>query len=122
MCEKNTAREIMRDPIRYALTAQLCKKGNLALFAVLAAAYYAIVLKLCGAMQGAAVIALYVLICCLLSGGLQEYGGKWLPVRFCFLQSENLYKSFPVFCMHWHTQGWKYIPQPLFHYPDEAHL
>ena len=57
MSEKMNWREVAGDPLRYALMARLCKKGTALLFAVMMAAYYVIVLKLCAAMEGAAVIA-----------------------------------------------------------------
>ena len=57
MCEKMDKRAIMADPLRFAMMARLCKKGAALLFAVLMAAFYVICLKLCGAMEGAAVIA-----------------------------------------------------------------
>ena len=57
MSEKKDLRTIAGDPLRYALMARLCKKGTALLFAVMMAAYYVIVLKLCSAMEGAAVIA-----------------------------------------------------------------
>ena len=57
MGEKKNWRAIAGDPLRYALMARLCKKGTAILFAVMMAAFYAIALKLCGAMEGAAVIA-----------------------------------------------------------------
>ena len=57
MCEKMDKRAIMADPLRFAMMARLCKKGTALLFAVLMAAFYVICLKLCGAMEGAAVIA-----------------------------------------------------------------
>ena len=49
--------EIAGDPLRYALMARLCKKGTMLLFAVMMAAFYVIALKLCAAMESAAVIA-----------------------------------------------------------------
>jgi len=57
MSERKNWRVIAGDPLRYALMARLCKKGTALLFAVMMAAFYAIALKLCGAMEGAAVIA-----------------------------------------------------------------
>lgn len=57
MSEKKNLRAIAGDPLRYALMARLCKKGTALLFAVLMAAFYVIALKLCAAMEGAAVIA-----------------------------------------------------------------
>ena len=57
MRENRNLRTIAGDPLRYALMARLCKKGTALLFAVLMAAFYAIVVKLCGAMEGAGVIA-----------------------------------------------------------------
>ena len=57
MNEKKNLREIAGDPLRYALMARLCKKGEALLFAVLMAVFYVIALKLCAAMEGAAVIA-----------------------------------------------------------------
>ena len=61
--KKMTGREILRDPVRFAMTYSLCKKGTAALFALLAAAYFAIVMKLGGAMEGIAVIALCATAC-----------------------------------------------------------
>ena len=57
MSEKRNLRAIASDPLRYALMARLCKKGNALLFAVLMAAFYGIALKLCAGMEGAAIIA-----------------------------------------------------------------
>ena len=57
MSEKKNLRAIASDPLRCALMARLCKKGNALLFAGLMAAFYVIVLKLCAAMEGVAVIA-----------------------------------------------------------------
>ena len=57
MSEKKNWRAIAGDPLRYALMARLCSKGTALLFAVMMAAYYVIVMKLCAAMEGAAVIA-----------------------------------------------------------------
>ena len=57
MSEKKNLRAIAGDPLRYALMARLCKKGTALLFAVMMAAFYVIALKLCAAMEGAAVIA-----------------------------------------------------------------
>ena len=57
MSEKKNLREIAGDPLRYALMARLCKKGNALLFAVMMAAFYGIALKLCAGMEGAAIIA-----------------------------------------------------------------
>ena len=57
MSENRNLRAIAGDPLRYALMARLCKKGTALLFAVMMAAYYVIVYKLCAAMEGAAVIA-----------------------------------------------------------------
>ncbi|MBR4039831.1 MAG: hypothetical protein IKJ11_07020 [Clostridia bacterium] len=48
---------IISDPLRAAMMARLCKKGNALLFAALMAAFYLISFRLCGAMEGAAVIA-----------------------------------------------------------------
>ena len=61
--KKMTGREILRDPVRFAMTYSLCKKGTAALFALLATAYFAIVMKLGGAMEGIAVIALCATAC-----------------------------------------------------------
>ena len=58
MIDKKNLRAAACDPLRYALMARLCKKGNALLFAGLMAAFYAIVLKLCAGMEGAAVIAM----------------------------------------------------------------
>ena len=57
MCEKKDMRAVMSDPLRVGLMARLCKKGTALLFAVMMAAFYAICMKLCGKMEGAAVIA-----------------------------------------------------------------
>jgi len=57
MNEKMNLRAIAADPLRYALMARLCKKGEMLLLAALMAAYYLIAFKLCAAMEGAAVIA-----------------------------------------------------------------
>ena len=57
MSGKKNLRAIAGDPLRYALMARLCKKGTALLFAVMMAAFYVIALKLCAAMEGAAVIA-----------------------------------------------------------------
>ena len=57
MRENRNLRTIAGDPLRYALMARLCKKGTALLFAVMMAAFYVIALKLCAAMEGAAVIA-----------------------------------------------------------------
>jgi len=57
MSERKNWREIAGDPLRYALMARLCKKGTMLLFAVMMAAFYVIALKLCAAMESAAVIA-----------------------------------------------------------------
>ena len=54
---KKNLRQIASDPIRCALMARLCSKGTALLFAALMAAFYLIAYKLCGAMEGAAVIA-----------------------------------------------------------------
>jgi len=54
---KEKMKAMLSDPLREALMHRLCKKGMLALGAVLMAVYYVLLLKLCGAMQGAAVIA-----------------------------------------------------------------
>jgi len=48
---------LLSDPLREVLMHRLCKKGMIALGAVMMAVYYVLLLKLCGAMQGAAVIA-----------------------------------------------------------------
>ncbi len=55
MNEKTKA--LLRDPLRVTMMAQLSRKGVLALYAALMAACYVVMLKLCGAMQGAAIIA-----------------------------------------------------------------
>ena len=60
---KMTRREIMADPVRCALMYTLCKKGTLALAALLAAAYYVLLVKLCGALSGVHVIALIACAC-----------------------------------------------------------
>ena len=54
---KDNMKNVLRDPLRVMLMAKPCKKGMLALGAALLAVYYVLVLKLCGAMEGAAVIA-----------------------------------------------------------------
>lgn len=70
--KKMTARGFFADPLRHVMTYTLCKKGMLALFAVLMAAYYVVVLKLCGQMAGAAVIAL-----CTMLGAAVVTGFAW---------------------------------------------
>ena len=65
----NDRKMMFRDPLRFAMTAKLCKKGTIALFALLMAVYGVILLKLCGGMQGVRVIAASgVLGCALLTG------------------------------------------------------
>lgn len=54
---KDNMKNVLRDPLRVMLMAKPCKKGMLALGAALMAVYYVLVLKLAGAMEGAAVIA-----------------------------------------------------------------
>ena len=54
---KMNYREVLSDPVRFAMEYRLCKKGTMALFALLMAAYFAAVMVLCSAMEGAAVIA-----------------------------------------------------------------
>ncbi len=49
--------EAFRDPLRAAMMARLGGKGRAALCAVLLAAFYIVCLKLCAALEGAAVIA-----------------------------------------------------------------
>ena len=53
----NNKKEMLRDPIRYALMAELCAKGKALLLAALMAVYYVIILKMGAAMQGVAIIA-----------------------------------------------------------------
>jgi len=53
----NNRKAIWRDPLRFAMTAQLSAKGQAALLAGVMAAYGAIILKMGAAMQGVAVIA-----------------------------------------------------------------
>ena len=53
MNNKNT---IMRDPVRFALMAQLSAKGKAALLAVVMAVYYVLILKLGAGTQGIAVV------------------------------------------------------------------
>jgi len=48
---------MLADPLRGALMYRLCKKGTAVLGVVMLAVYYVLLLKLCAAMQGAAVIA-----------------------------------------------------------------
>lgn len=48
---------VLSDPIRTLLMHKLCKKGMLLLGAAMMAVYYVLLLKFCGAMQGAAVVA-----------------------------------------------------------------
>ena len=57
MSEKKNLRALTADPLRDMLMVRLCRKGTALLFAALMAAFYVIVLKLCAAMEGAAVIA-----------------------------------------------------------------
>jgi len=52
-----SAREILRDPLRALMTYDMCRKGQLLLGAALMAVFYVLVMKLGGAMEGAAVIA-----------------------------------------------------------------
>ena len=54
---KEKMKALLSDPLRGMLMHRLCKKGMAALGAAMLAVYYALLLKLCGAMQGAAVIA-----------------------------------------------------------------
>ena len=54
---KNQIKAMLSDPIREVLMHKLCKKGMLALGAVMTAVYYVLLLKLCAAMQGAQIIA-----------------------------------------------------------------
>ena len=76
MCEKKNLRQIVSDPVRYALMARLCKKGTALLFAVLMAVFYALAFKLCGAMEGAAVIA-----ACAVLGAATLTAFAWHAVR-----------------------------------------
>ena len=65
----NNWKMILRDPIRYALLANPGKKGKLVLFAGLMAVYALILLKLCAAMEGVAIVtAISVLACAILTG------------------------------------------------------
>ena len=91
MCDKKmTRQEILADPVRFAMTYTLCAKGTLALFALLTAAYYAVVVKLCGALSGVHVIALCASACmALLTGAAWQAmcgEGKRPPVMvfLCF--------------------------------------
>lgn len=71
---------ILRDPIRYAMTARLGARGMLVLGAVLCAAFFAVVLKMCAAMTGAPVIAAIGTVCAalLMLGAWRALdGGKW---------------------------------------------
>lgn len=54
---KDTKRGFWADPVRFALEARLENRGMLVLGAALMAVYAVLVLKLCAAMEGAAVIA-----------------------------------------------------------------
>jgi len=54
---KEKMKAMLSDPLRGMLMHRLCKKGMLALGVVMLAIYYVLLLKLCAAMQGAAVIA-----------------------------------------------------------------
>ena len=47
----------LRDPLRFAMEKRLCTKGRALLFAALTAVFCLLTVKLCGAMEGAAVIA-----------------------------------------------------------------
>ncbi|MBQ7885421.1 MAG: hypothetical protein IJ313_00850 [Clostridia bacterium] len=76
MSEKKNLRAITGDPLRYALMARLCKKGAALLFAVMMAAFYGIAWKLCGAMEGAAVIA-----CCGTLGAAVLTAFAWHAVK-----------------------------------------
>ena len=53
----NNKKDMLRDPIRYALMAQLCAKGKALLLAALMVVYYVIILKFGAAMEGVAIIA-----------------------------------------------------------------
>lgn len=89
MCEKKTtAREILRDPMRYAMTYTLCRKGMMALSALLLAAYCAVIYKLCGRMAGANVIAACAAACCALLMGFAWHaacGGESRPTVMVLL-------------------------------------
>ena len=68
MCEKKmTGREILSDPVRYFMTYSLCKKGAALLLALLTAAYFVLILKLCGAMAGVFAVSLCAAVCCALT-------------------------------------------------------
>ena len=74
MCEKKmTGREILRDPLRCAMTYAPCRKGAALLLALMTAAYFVLILKLCGAMSGVAVIALCAALCFALMTGFAWY-------------------------------------------------
>jgi len=59
----NDKKTILRDPLRFAMTAQLGTKGKAVLLAGVMAVYGVIILKLGAAMQGAAVIAAIGMLC-----------------------------------------------------------
>ena len=70
MCEKKmTGREILRDPLRCAMTYAPCRKGAALLLALMTAAYFVLILKLCGAMSGVTVVALCAALCFALMTG-----------------------------------------------------
>ena len=54
---------VLSDPLRTLLMKRLCRKGMLALGALLMAVYAVLLMKLCGGMQGAAVIAAVGTLC-----------------------------------------------------------
>ena len=93
MCEKKiTGRGILSDPIRFAMTYAPCRKGAALLLAALTAAYFVLLLKLCGAMQGALVIALCAAGCCALITGfawravsLEDRCGEQRPAMMVLL-------------------------------------
>jgi len=54
---KEKMKALLSDPLREMLMYKLCRKGRIVLGAAMMAVYYVLLLKLCGAMQGAGVIA-----------------------------------------------------------------
>ena len=82
--EKNL-RQIASDPIRCALMARLCKKGTALLFALMMAAFYLIAYKLCGAMEGAAVIAACGVLGAVRLSKKAMKGRKWQMIRLMLL-------------------------------------
>jgi len=72
----NERKMILRDPLRFAMTAKLCKKGTVALFAALMAIYYVILIKLCGKMQNVQIVAGISVLCCALLTGFAWHAMK----------------------------------------------